>query len=180
MKLSDLSHPVFLCGMMGSGKSTIGKIIAQKTGFPFQDLDTIIEDGEGMTIPEIFKTRGEEYFRKTESFWLIQHARTAKGILALGGGSLQNQQLVDHLKMYGWLVFLNASASVLYNRLKQSKHRPMLSSAGSDLKQRIEALLEERRSFYEQAHITIEVDSLETDEIANQLIKKLKLYEGRN
>ncbi|MEX0649255.1 MAG: shikimate kinase [Balneolaceae bacterium] len=179
MKLSDLSRPIFLCGMMGSGKSTIGKIMAHKTGLHFQDLDHIIEDGEKMSIPEIFSKRGETYFRKTEEFWLIHNSQTLRGILALGGGSLQHQQLVDHIKMYGWLIFLDSSSSVLYNRLKKSKNRPMLS-AGDDLKKRIDTLLEKRRPFYEQAHITIKTDSLKKNEIVTELINKIKLYEGRN
>lgn len=178
MKTSDLSHPVFLCGMMGAGKTTIGKMFAQKTGLPFHDLDHLIETTERMTIPDIFKTKGEAYFRETEAGWLVQNAPHYKGILSLGGGSLQHQQLVDHLKMYGWLVFLDAPASVLCNRLKGSKNRPMLNS--TNLRQRIETLLEERRSLYEQAHITIKSEGMAVNEIVNDLIKKVLIYEGRN
>lgn len=178
MKTSDLSHPVFLCGMMGAGKSTIGKLLARKTGLPFQDLDHVIETAEGRSIPEIFEKKGEAYFRETEAGWLAQNTQKYTGILSLGGGSLQHQQLVDHLKMYGWLVFLDASASILYNRLKKSKNRPMLN--GINLQTRIESLLEERRSLYEQAHITIKSDTLTENEIVNELIKKLLIYEGRD
>lgn len=177
MSLSELSGPVFLCGMMGSGKSTIGRLLARKTGLPFRDLDQLLEAAEGRSIPDIFKNSGEDYFRKTEALLLTKHSDMENGILALGGGSLQNQKLVDHVKKRGCLVYLETSAGELCKRLKKSTHRPMLAG---DLEKRVETLLKQRRPFYEQAHIIVKTGGRSKNEIVNELINHLKTYEIRN
>ncbi len=128
MNRKIISHPVFLSGMMGSGKSTIGKELAEELGVPFTDLDRLIEESEGMTIPEIFAQKNEEGFREIEKKQILNIASSAKGVVALGGGSLQNQLIVDHLKLYGWLVFIEASQVEILNRLQVSSGRPMLVS----------------------------------------------------
>src|SRR5690625_5362958 len=107
------NQPIFLCGMMGAGKSTIGPRLADLMEKPFADLDQIIEETEKMTIPAIFEKKGESWFRKRERELLIQTAREFNGVLALGGGSLQNQELTDQLKMYGWLVYLDRKSTRL-------------------------------------------------------------------
>lgn len=175
----SLSHPVFLCGMMGSGKSSVGKRVADKLQVPFNDLDSLIEQQEGLKIPDIFRTKGEAYFREAEQKQLTETAITAQGILALGGGSLQNQRIIDHLKLYGWIVFLDAPRSVLFNRLKNSQNRPLLSDTDTEsLRLRIDSLLEQRMPFYSQAHITVKTNNLQLNEVADRIITKLKLYEG--
>ena len=176
MTTPQLTQPVFLCGMMGAGKSTIGKILAAKSGVPFSDLDSLIESSENMSIPEIFDSHGEQKFRETERSILLEHAKKAEGIIALGGGSLQNQQLVDHIKLSGWLIFLNVPVKELIKRLKNSANRPMLEN--SDLEKKIKQLLKERLPFYNQAHITIHTNDMDAEEIAENILKKLRIYEN--
>ncbi|MDZ7718898.1 MAG: shikimate kinase [Balneolaceae bacterium] len=173
------SHPVFLCGMMGSGKSTIGKKLAGKLDLPFTDLDTVIEESEGMTIPEIFEQKGESGFREIERKQLIQLAGGMEGVLALGGGSLQNQQIVDHLKIYGWLIFIDTSMDEILNRLSDPSGRPMLESS-NELAKRIDSLFDERMQYYEQAHFSVQTENKSIEETTTEIVKKLTIYEGRN
>ncbi len=176
MREFNLSKPIFLCGMMASGKSTVGKYLASRLNVPFSDLDQMITKQESMSIPEIFLEKGEEYFRKTERNLLVKESQRTKGILALGGGSLQNQQIIDHLKVYGLLIFLKVPQSVLLSRLKSGRNRPMLSNV--NIEQKIDQLLNERTSYYSQADITVEVGTETHNQVVDQLIKKLSAYEG--
>lgn len=176
MTAPHLNQPVFLCGMMGAGKSTIGKILASKAGLPFSDLDSLIESSVNMSIPEIFDSLGEPKFRDIERRVLMEHSQKTDGVTALGGGSLQNQQLVDHIKLQGWLIFLNVPEKELIFRLKNSANRPMLEN--SDLAKKINQLLKERLPFYNQAHITINTAEMDADEIADIILNKLKDYEN--
>lgn len=179
MSKSIISHPVFLCGMMGSGKSTIGKHLAEELDTPFTDLDESIVESEGMTIPQIFAQKKEKGFRKIERKLLLNLAKTAEGVVALGGGSLQNQQITDHLKMHGWLVFIDASQAEIMSRLSEPSGRPMLQSSDT-LPQRISSLFKERMKFYKQAHITIQTEKKPVQQVATEIVKKVTLYEGRN
>jgi|SRR6056297_507093 len=184
-----LKKPVFLCGMMGSGKSTVGRALANRLEVPFCDLDELIVEETGMTIPEIFKEEGESKFREIERKILIRESQYFKGVMALGGGSLQNQHMIDHLKIYGWLIFLDVPQSVISKRITGDTNRPMLNandndnnneSAHHEADSKIQRLMAERRPLYEQAEITIQTGDKPADEIADKLIKKLRLYDGFN
>src|SRR6056297_3478926 len=157
-----LKKPVFLCGMMGSGKSTVGRALANRLEVPFCDLDELIVEETGMTIPEIFKEEGESKFREIERKILIRESQYFKGVMALGGGSLQNQHMIDHLKIYGWLIFLDVPQSVISQRISGDSNRPMLAaddpSENPDedaVRTRIQRLMDERRAYYQQSEITI-------------------------
>lgn len=179
MSRSNLSHPVYLCGMMGSGKSTIGKKVAEELGVLFKDLDSEIEESEGMTIPEIFDQNEEKGFRAIERKQLIKLAGNFEGVLALGGGSLQNQQIVDHLKIYGWLIFIDTSQEEIVRRLSDPSGRPMLERS-EEIAERISKLFDERLKYYEQAHFSIQTDDKSIEEITTEIVKKLNIYEGRD
>jgi len=170
MNSLKLKEPIFLCGMMGSGKTSVGKILAKKCDVQFQDLDSLIEKAENMKISEIFETEGEPYFREVEQKLLIQKSQQIEGILSLGGGSLQNQMIVDHLKVLGWLIYLKEPEHRLVERLENSKKK-------KKKKNKISSLLKERSKFYEQAHITIQRDGKNKEETADEILKKLKMYE---
>jgi shikimate kinase len=173
-----IKQPLFLCGMMGAGKSTSGKPLSKKLEVPFFDLDQMIEEHEQMTIPKIFETKGEEYFRGIEKKLLIAQTDEMEGVMALGGGALQNQLVVDHIKLNGWLVYLNPSIETILERLQQTAGRPMISGENvADLKTRIHTLMQERDPFYNQAHITVKTATLSPDETADLIIKKLSFYE---
>ncbi|WP_234571362.1 shikimate kinase [Rhodohalobacter sp. 614A] len=179
MNRKTISHPVFLCGMMGSGKSTIGKQLAEDLEVPFTDLDELIEESEKMTIPEIFNRKGEKRFREIEKQQIVKIAGSVEGVVALGGGSLQNQQIVDHLKLYGWLVYIDASQVEILNRLSDTTGRPMLENS-VELEQRISTLFDQRMQFYEQAHFSIQTEKKSVEQVTTEIVKKLKIYEGRD
>ena len=182
-KFKPIKQPVFLCGMMASGKSTVGKELAKQLDAPFHDLDHIIEEKTGTTIPEIFEIKGEEAFRKIERETILEITAGPSGVIALGGGSLQNQHLTDHIKLSGWLVFLQVPASDLIKRLHHAKGRPMIdekSAVKSDLSEKISSLMEQRIPYYSQAHVTVEVKDLTPQKIAAVIIDKLTFYEQRH
>lgn len=177
-----LKKPVFLCGMMGSGKSTIGRHLASELGVPFLDLDDMITEKSEMTIPDIFEKKGESWFRDLERSLLIRVSQKFNGIMALGGGSLQNQHIVDHLKLYGWLIFLDVPQSVILSRISGDSNRPMLKGKKPDDQEnsKVARLLEKRLPLYQQAEITILTEYRPVDEIVHEIIKKLTLYDGFN
>lgn len=176
MAKPELKQPIFLSGMMGSGKSTVGQTLAVELNVTFQDLDDLIEEEAGMVIPEIFTKKGEPAFRELERKILIAESQKTDGVLALGGGSLQNQRIVDHLKIYGWLIFLEVPLSVIYDRISGDQNRPMLD--GSNGFHKLETLLNERRPLYRQAHITIQAGSDTPEDLTQKIIKKLTMYDG--
>jgi shikimate kinase len=179
-----LKKPIFLCGMMGSGKSTVGRQLADELEVPFRDLDEMIEESAGKSIPEIFSDDGEDQFRSLERSLLVKESQYFKGVMSLGGGALQSQPVTDHLKIYGWLVFLDVPLAVILDRISGDKNRPMLSQGDSSSNeseaeaQRVKTLLEERLPFYQQAEITVDAGDRPAEEIAHELIKKLTLYDG--
>ncbi|HEX6981983.1 MAG TPA: shikimate kinase [Balneolaceae bacterium] len=174
---------IFLCGFMGSGKSTIGQLLATELGIDFQDLDLKIEENAGKSIPDIFKDSGETGFRRIERETLLQVIRNSEGVVALGGGSLQDQQLVDHIKLNGLLVFIETPISVILERICKDESRPLLLDKEGKLKSReklkdeLISLYKNRLPFYEQADIRLVNDGQQTAQnIAEQLLKKIKTH----
>ncbi|WP_069132475.1 shikimate kinase [Rhodohalobacter halophilus] len=180
MSSQILSQPLFLCGMMGSGKSTIGKKLAKQLGVKFSDIDSIIKKETGKSIPEIFADEGEDAFRTYEREIVLRESQKAEGVVALGGGSLQNQLITDHLKLQGWLVYLNCPPEILVQRLKSARNRPMIAGLSEkEIGDKIESLLSERSKYYEQAHFSVDCTTQSINRILKNLINKLKLYEQK-
>ena len=160
-----------LTGFMGSGKTTTGKILAERLGCAFLDLDQVIEEAKGMTIPEIFATQGEATFRAAElealEELLEQESKTGKIdlVLALGGGTLMTPECERIVREKTLCVYLKASVDTLVQNLEGTQStRPMLG--GQDLRTRIEALLEEREETYARcAEITVENNESPLDEL---------------
>lgn len=136
--------PIFLCGFMGCGKSTVGKILARKLKVECIDLDEYIEKKEGMSIPEIFEQKGESYFRKAESEALAEF-KDAGGIIATGGGTLLSDENGDIAKNSGMVVFIDTYFSTCYNRIKDDKNRPI---AYNSTRKQLEERFEQRRPKY--------------------------------
>ena len=158
---------IVLCGMMGSGKSTVGKALSRLTGKPFVDTDTLIEEKYG-SINEIFAKKGEAYFRDLERQAVKELALKDGLIIATGGGLVLRQENADLLKQNGRIVYLQAELSTLRERLSGDTKRPLLQSG------RLEELLEKRAPVYESAaDFTVQADGKTPEEIAGEIIKKV-------
>lgn len=181
MKISNLPDRIFLCGFMGAGKTTIGQKLASGLDTAFIDLDDKIIEIAGKSIPEVFEDSGEAAFRTTERRALLDVARNFKGIVALGGGSLQNQHMLDHIKLNGLLIFIETPISVILDRISNDENRPLLlddqgnPKDNETLQKDLRALYESRLPFYEQAELKILDDgSLSPDELVKKLGKKIR------
>lgn len=156
-------HHILLCGFMAAGKSSIGRVLARRLDKPFFDLDQIIETGEKKTISEIFSGHGEEYFRKLERRYMSELEDLNPSVISLGGGALQNEQIVNNLKAKNVLIYLNAPMTLIIRRLRKSKTRPMLyNEDGSErdineLKTYLYSLHKKREKLYKQAHLCLNI-----------------------
>lgn len=164
---------VFLIGLPGSGKTTVGKELAKELHIPFVDLDHEIEKQEGRAITSIFKNDGENYFRQVESAMLKEWcAASSHFVMATGGGApcyLNNMELI---KNSGTSVFLDVPAKEIVKRIKnnQLKERPLLASVHpEELKDKIEFLRSHRISFYRQANFSLQGDTIKAKEIMEKL-----------
>ena len=166
-KLMESKKNLILIGMMGSGKSTIGSILAKKLELEFIDIDKKIEEKEGVAIATIFKKKGESYFRQIEEKISIDLLNSNKKIISLGGGGFVNKNiqkivLRDHVSFW-----LNWKNSTLINRIKNSKKRPLAISF--DVKQ-LEKLIIDRSQIYSKAKFKIYCENLNKNEIINKII----------
>ena len=118
------NRPIFLCGFMGCGKTTVGKKLAKLLGCDFTDMDHYIEQTEGMTISEIFKLHGEEYFRDLETA-AIKSFEGKSGVIATGGGALLRRENGEEAKRIGTPIFINVRFTTCYMRIKDDPNRPI-------------------------------------------------------
>lgn len=116
--------PIFLCGFMGCGKSTVGKLLAKRLGCEFYDLDDYIEKKSGMKIPEIFETYGESHFRELETAAIGDFCGKS-GVIATGGGALLSEKNAQAANEYGVTVFIDTPFEICYHRIKDDPHRPI-------------------------------------------------------
>jgi shikimate kinase len=168
---------IILLGYMGSGKSTVGKILSEKTEIPFFDLDALIEKEEETTIKQIFRDKGEIYFRKLESQYFNEFIQNNTSyILSLGGGTPcyannhEKLQLPDVQSVY-----LKVSVQELAKRLRKEKEtRPLIASLSEEeLDDYIRKHLFDRNFYYHHAKITIDASGSTPDEIVSELLKRL-------
>ena len=153
---------IALIGYMGSGKSTLAKIVGESRNIPVVDLDSFIEESEGRTISEIFRLKGEIFFRKIESKYLQELAlRSDRFILSVGGGTPVYGNNMELLSNSFTTVYLRANVPTLYKRLSKNKHsRPLIRSVSDEnLAEFIGKHLFERSPFYEKSQILIDVNN---------------------
>lgn len=168
---------IVLLGYMGSGKSSIGKLLATKLAIDFVDLDKLIEQKERMTINEIFTKRGEVYFRKREHLYLCEVLSNNQDlIIAVGGGTPCYGNNIEIINNASFSVYLKASIETIVNRLKSEKYkRPLIAHLkDEDLPEFIGKHLFERIPFYVQSNIEIKTDCLSFEEITDTLIAQIK------
>ena len=166
---------IVLCGFMGCGKSTVGKLLSQKTDVPFVDLDEYIEQKEGLSISEIFQKYGEEHFRRLERQAAELLALSPGFIISTGGGTLMDEKNVSAFQKSGDIVLLDVPLSVVKERLKGDVTRPLLQRPDKD--KAMQALYEARLPLY-RAAANVVVNASQTPQIVcGDLIKKLQLCE---
>ena len=161
---------ISLCGMMGSGKSAIGKILAKKLDYNFIDVDKMIEINARKTINKIFEEHGEEYFRDLEekiTINILQHEET---IVSLGGGAILNKNIRNSINKNSYNIYLNVDVNILTKRLQNSKTRPLLYK--KNLKKELINLISIREKFYLKADLIIKNEKNIIDTTEN-IIKKI-------
>lgn len=162
---------IYLIGMMGAGKSTVGEILANRLSYKFFDTDVLISQVSGQAIPEIFSTQGEEEFRNLESQVLSSLCAYQHLVVATGGGVVIKRMNWSYLR-HGIIVWLDVPTHCLYERLKGDTTRPLLQHP--DPLTRLDNILETRRHLYQQADISITINGNEKpSEIAEQIITKI-------
>ena len=149
---------IYLCGFMATGKSSVGKRLASWLNYDFLDMDTAIEEEAGMSIPQIFSTRGEQTFRALESIMVEKLAARNSCVIATGGGVIVNPGNLEILKRSGTVVTLTADIQTILSRVGSGGNRPMLD--GDDLKKRITTLMDQRAHAYAQADIIVDTSAL--------------------
>lgn len=165
---------LYLIGMMGAGKSTVGRLLAAELGYGFLDLDALIEKVSGLSIPEIFANYGEAAFRKLETDVLAQVAPFTRMVVATGGGVVVTQGNWGHLR-HGVVLWLDASLETLAARLAERREtRPLLSDT-EDLQERLKSLLAARRNLYAQADVFVDANSPIPLHVARHALEKLAL-----
>lgn len=164
---------IFLTGMMGSGKSTIGSLLALRFAIPFIDLDSEILRQEGRSIKQIFQAEGEATFREIEKRVFRQVAHRDSFIMATGGGSFIQKTIRDEMLLNGVVVYLEASIRTLAERLADStSERPKLAD-GSAVDSTLESLFAARKDIYLQAHHRVNVDEFTPEEIVERIVRIL-------
>jgi shikimate kinase len=163
---------IFLIGFMGSGKTHWGKILSRQINLPYFDLDEVIVASEKMSVQQIFHDKGEEYFRMKEQEVLEALVEDHNDvIISTGGGTPCFFNNIDFMKQQGKVVWLNTSVDMLLGRLLKQKHsRPLIKNiSDSDLKSYIIKKLQDRKMYYEQAHVMLHEEAITIDSLLKSI-----------
>jgi shikimate kinase len=168
----DVPGSIFLVGMMGAGKTSVGRVLAKRLQKSFYDSDQVIEDRTGVKIPVIFEIEGEAGFRVRESAVIDELTAQHEAVLATGGGAVLIDANRDRLRSRGTVVYLRATVRDLLNRTRHDKNRPLLQAV--DPRARLTELYEKRDPLYrEVAHLTIDTGNQSLTSLVNRLCQLL-------
>ena len=159
--------------MMGVGKSTIGKNLANKLSYTHRDIDRIIEEKEGSTINIIFKNKGENYFRMLENKITLIELKNDNSVISLGGGAFLDKKIRKAVKKTSISFWIDVNLNILINRLKRSKKRPLLFRR--NIGETVAKIYFDRKKIYSEADYRLKCDKLKTDTIIGKI---LKIYEN--
>ena len=163
---------IVLIGMMGSGKTSVGKELAKKLNVAFIDIDHEIEKKYQMKIPEIFQTKGESFFRKIEENMSCKLINGKPCVISIGGGGFLNKKIRSKIKVNAISIWINTGLDKIYERLNKSKNkRPLLNY--KNLKKSIKEIYDKRKPIYKKANYKIQVKSDNKKTIVKNIIKKL-------
>ncbi|MDO4614403.1 MAG: shikimate kinase [Lachnospiraceae bacterium] len=163
---------IYLIGFMGAGKSTVSACFSEKYGMTRVEMDQMIVDRQGISIPEIFEQYGESHFRDLESALLRELGRSAQNVVSCGGGVVVRAENIDCMKKTGRVVLLTASPETILERVKDNTDRPILN--GHMNVEFISELMEKRREMYlAAADLVIATDGKSAEEICGEILAKL-------
>jgi shikimate kinase len=165
---------IVLVGIMGAGKSSVGRRLAGRLGVPFVDADIEIEKAAGMSISEIFAKHGEPYFRAGESRVIARLLDGGPQVLATGGGAFMNPQTRETVRAKGVSVWLRATLDVLSRRIRRRNDRPLLK--GVDPMETLQRLMDERYPVYAEADLTVESRDVPHEAIVDEVIESLRRF----
>jgi shikimate kinase len=165
------TRSLVLVGLMGAGKSTVGRRLAQALKLPFRDADHEIEAAAGMTIPEIFATHGEEHFRDGERRVIARLLQEGPIVLATGGGAFMNEETRSRIAEHGISIWLKADLDVLMRRVRKRSTRPLLQNP--DPEGTMRRLMELRHPVYATADITIDSHETPHDKVVAEVVRAL-------
>ena len=154
--------------MMGSGKTTIGKLLGEKLTLRSIDIDVIIEQNEKRTVSEIFQNEGEKYFRNIERETIKKNFTNKDLIISLGGGAFEDQLTQELLLKNSTVIYLKTSPNVILERIKNNTNRPLLKNQMTV--EKIQSIILQRQKNYELANITILTDNKNTDKIVEEIL----------
>lgn len=160
---------LYLIGMMGTGKSAVGKITADVLGLNFIDSDHFIENQFGLKVSEIFAEKGEQFFRRLEMDFITDGHPSENSLISCGGGLCTPNGMIDILKENGIVVTLTATPKTIYERIKENNSRPLIN--GADPLEKITEISNRRKYIYNSSHYSIPTDELSISEVSERIIK---------
>jgi len=163
-----LKKSLVLTGMMGVGKSTIGRLLAKKLRFKFIDVDRLIERQEKRSIKKIFDVDGEEYFRKIEEKVTLKILKNKSSIIALGGGAFINNEIRKEIIKNCCSIWLNLNLELLIKRYKRNNKRPLLE--GNNLESEVKKILQSRKKIYALANFKINCDNMNKKDVVQKIL----------
>ena len=168
-----IKKKIVLIGMMGSGKSTIGALLSKKINMKFVDVDTEIEQIEKQTVSQIFKLKGEKYFRTIEVKIILSllDSKEKQLVLSLGGGSFLEEKVRKNVKNNSLSFWLDWKPSTIIKRIKKSSKRPLIQGLDD---QEIEKMMLERNKYYAKSNFKINCDNHKKNEIIDKIVSILK------
>ena len=174
-----IKKKIVLIGMMGSGKSTIGALLSKKMNMKFIDIDSKIEIIENQTISQIFKLKGEKYFRAIEvkTTLSLLDSKEKQLVLSLGGGSFLDEKVRKNVKNNSLSFWLNWKPSTIIKRIRKSLKRPLIQGLDD---QEIEKMMLERNKYYAKSNFKINCDNHKKNEIVDKIVSVLKDNEIKN
>jgi shikimate kinase len=167
------SKHIILVGMMGTGKTAVGRRLAMRMGRPFYDTDQLIEEREGCSVAELFDAKGEAYFRDVECDVVREAVGRPPAVIATGGGVLQRRENRDRLHGRGVVIWLAADLDELARRTaKRPQTRPLLK--GQEPKVNLERLLADRERFYGEAEFSVDTTGKRVHDVASMILNRLR------